>query len=360
MSIDGNVKAYARSKDPENWSDSDVIDHTYTVEMIVLDLVLDFEKPSYNYVELGGPIMPPVSAGGSVVADPVLAAPGRALITNVDLLPLSYQNSDTFKVMWTYDNVDPVGAPGEHVSRDFTRGFVPVEIPLDLALFTIQPELPIKATTISPVYPYITSSGIVKAKLEIEKITLRQPLAPVLSGGYLAAQQVVLDFDTSGADMPVGARIYYTLDGSDPGVDTDGEPLTGVEYTGAFSISTSKKLNARVYAPKDYTDWFEPSELYESRLVVPGSEDLYVGGDMSMGSMRGIIRLTPGGTMDATFNPGTGVGEGSYVNSVLMHNAASGVLVGGNFESMNGDTRYGITRLNYNGSVDLSFDAQLE
>jgi uncharacterized delta-60 repeat protein len=78
-----------------------------------------------------------------------------------------------------------------------------------------------------------------------------------------------------------------------------------------------------------------------------------------------IARLNANGTLDPTFNPGTGpgdrvarpneIGGGNFIacTAMLPNNQ---ILVGGWFGSFNGTTRYGLVRLNANGSVDTTFN----
>lgn len=65
-----------------------------------------------------------------------------------------------------------------------------------------------------------------------------------------------------------------------------------------------------------------------------------------------IARLHPNGSLDTTFDPGTGA-DGP-VNSVALQ-ADGKVLVGGSFSSINGTTRKAVARLNTNGLVDAAF-----
>ena len=82
--------------------------------------------------------------------------------------------------------------------------------------------------------------------------------APVISATGL---EVTLSLVTTFGDMPAGARIYYTLDGTDPG-DFGGEPVSGTLYTDPFTVPTgggAVTVTARVYGPPGYTQWFTVS-----------------------------------------------------------------------------------------------------
>jgi len=71
-------------------------------------------------------------------------------------------------------------------------------------------------------------------------------------------------------------------------------------------------------------------------------------------SYKGIARLNTNGVIDASFNPGDGVGD-DYINSVTLQPDGK-ILVGGMFTSLGGQAINRIGRLNADGSVDLSFN----
>ncbi len=84
-------------------------------------------------------------------------------------------------------------------------------------------------------------------------------------GRYLAQTVVTISIDESAPD---GTRIYYTLDGTVPVGDEFGNPTTGVEYTGAFTLShggaagsedVTKYVRARAFAPEGQTLSYLPS-----------------------------------------------------------------------------------------------------
>ncbi len=77
-------------------------------------------------------------------------------------------------------------------------------------------------------------------------------------------------------------------------------------------------------------------------------------------SRNGITRLNFDGTLDMSFTPGAGVSGsssgsvGASVNAVAVQPDGR-VLIGGDFTIVNGVRRSGIARLNADGSVDYSF-----
>jgi uncharacterized delta-60 repeat protein len=75
--------------------------------------------------------------------------------------------------------------------------------------------------------------------------------------------------------------------------------------------------------------------------------------------MNCVARLTPNGSLDTSFNPGSGAGNNNNsVNAVAIQTNGQ-VLVGGSFDSFNGLNQGGIVRLNGDGSLDSTFAAGL-
>jgi uncharacterized delta-60 repeat protein len=68
---------------------------------------------------------------------------------------------------------------------------------------------------------------------------------------------------------------------------------------------------------------------------------------------KGICRLNTNGTLDNTFNNG-GVGLVGDVKSIAIQTDGK-ILIAGSFISYNGVSRYGLTRLNPDGTLDSSF-----
>ena len=69
---------------------------------------------------------------------------------------------------------------------------------------------------------------------------------------------------------------------------------------------------------------------------------------------NGIARLNANGSLDGSFNPGTGRMAMGLLSSPLQPDGK--VLVGGGFTTFDGTNRNGIARLNANGSLDSSFN----
>ena len=70
-----------------------------------------------------------------------------------------------------------------------------------------------------------------------------------------------------------------------------------------------------------------------------------------------LMRLNPNGSLDASFNPGSGV-NGYVYTSALQPDGK--IIIGGTFMTYNGTARYGTARLNSDGSLDESYNTGTE
>ncbi len=93
----------------------------------------------------------------------------------------------------------------------------------------------------------------------------------------------------------------------------------------------------------------------DSKIIIGGRFTKYNGS-----AAFSIARIDSIGTIDASFNAGTGIvatdngGAEGEVNAMILQNDQK-ILVAGNFNRVNGNIINGLTRLNSNGSFDASF-----
>ncbi|HON07741.1 MAG TPA: Calx-beta domain-containing protein, partial [Verrucomicrobiota bacterium] len=88
----------------------------------------------------------------------------------------------------------------------------------------------------------------------------------------------------------------------------------------------------------------------------PGYPLIYIGGDFTLvnGEQRNsIARINPDGTLDYSFNPGTGSDGPVYAIAVQSNGSA---IIGGSFTEIDSKARNNIARLNPDGSLDLTFN----
>lgn len=137
----------------------------------------------------------------------------------------------------------------------------------------------------------------------------------------------------------------------------NGQVIIGGEFTtvGGRTVNHVARLNAdgtpdttflaNLGSGLDNTVWAVALQLNGSILL---------GGDFQKANQlpRGrIVRLNSDGSVDTTFNPGTGADDSVY----NINPQANGIYVGGLFTSFNGTHRLGFTRLYYDGTVDTGF-----
>lgn len=85
----------------------------------------------------------------------------------------------------------------------------------------------------------------------------------------------------------------------------------------------------------------------DGKIIIAGSFTLYNGQIVS-----NIARLNTDGTLDVTFNTGSGVN--GIINTVIIQNDGK-IVAAGTFTTFNGSTCNRIVRLNTNGSQDATF-----
>ena len=135
---------------------------------------------------------------------------------------------------------------------------------------------------------------------------------------------------------------------------------------GAFSTVRGATRNgiARLNGDGTVDTTFDPgtgaNDFVASTAAQPDGKVLMAGYFTSVdGTNRSCIaRLNADGSLDTTFNPGTArqyLGGSPYIRSISLQTDGK-VLVGGNFSSISGTNRNGIARLNADGSLDTTFD----
>jgi uncharacterized delta-60 repeat protein len=93
--------------------------------------------------------------------------------------------------------------------------------------------------------------------------------------------------------------------------------------------------------------------------TVGGGKAILIGGSFSMFNgvpRRGLARVTSDGRTDLAFDPGAGV-NGNVLAIEVQRDGK--ILIGGEFTSVDGVSRINVARLNADGSLDRTFDAGL-
>ena len=127
-----------------------------------------------------------------------------------------------------------------------------------------------------------------------------------------------------------------------------------------FLVSFTSFPKIDVFASDGSLDTsFNPGSVANSGVLSIASQPdgkILIGGWLTQynGTTRNdIARLNSDGSLDTSFNPGSGV-HGSISSIALQPDGK--ILIGGEFTQYNGTTRNNIARLNPDGSLDTSFD----
>jgi uncharacterized delta-60 repeat protein len=140
-------------------------------------------------------------------------------------------------------------------------------------------------------------------------------------------------------------------------VQTNNKVLIAGTFTSINSVSRSRIARLSTTGAVDTS--FDPgtgpnSYVYAMALQLDGKV-LIVGNFTTVNSVtrNRIARLTDSGTLDTSFNPG--VGPNLLVRAVAVQ-PDNKVIIAGSFTTVNGVSRNRIARLNDDGTLDTSFD----
>ena len=350
---DTRVRAYAATSDPDRYVDSTIHFEDYASAAVEIELALSASDTNLSYTDLGGPLLP------GTTPPPAAASPPMVTLVNGAQIPVDYQNSDTFEIRYTFDGSEPLTSGTASSGDPFTGGFPGQIIPISFSHYSAASSFGLQAAALAKDLSVVSDSQLKSLTFTTEILDLTPPLID----RDIDTGEVSIELPVDDGNVPVGARIYYSVDGTDPGVGLDGNPLGGTEYTAPFTPEEDVDLVARVYPPTAYIGWFNASSPTTVTFVVP-KYDVYIGGDFylddgSSKTHRNVARLTHDGQIDPAFSPGQGANAGSIVG-VVIRQSGNGVLVGGDFQTMAGSVVSAFVRLNEAGGIDSAFDAALE
>lgn len=153
-----------------------------------------------------------------------------------------------------------------------------------------------------------------------------------------------------------GAGVNFAIDSVS--VLTNGQILIAGGFTTYNGVNRRGVARINSNGPLDTT--FNPGTVSVDNLVrvalAQPDGKVIIGGDFATFnniSRNRIARLNADGTLDTTFNPGTGA-NGSVLNLAIQPNGK--ILVGGSFTTMNSVSCSHIARLLSTGAVDSNFN----
>lgn len=128
----------------------------------------------------------------------------------------------------------------------------------------------------------------------------------------------------------------------------DFSTFNGISKKGLLRLNANGSLDASFVTGTGTNNQVNTIAIQnDGKIIIGGNFTSYNGT-----SINRIARLNLDGSIDNTFNVGTGTN--SYVSSIVMQNDGK-IIIGGNFSTYNGTSRIGIARINTNGSIDASF-----
>jgi uncharacterized delta-60 repeat protein len=147
-------------------------------------------------------------------------------------------------------------------------------------------------------------------------------------------------------------------------IQSDGKIIIGGSFTSYNGTSINRIARLNNNGSLDLT--FNPSSgpsgdplgfsIDQTSIQIDGK--IIIGGDFTSynGTSRNrIARLNSDGSLDTTFNPGTGITTGSSIYSISLQSDGK-IIIGGNFSTYNGISSKNIARLNINGTLDNTFN----
>ena len=146
------------------------------------------------------------------------------------------------------------------------------------------------------------------------------------------------------------------------GLQSDGGIIAGGSFTTANSAPRNRvaRLGASGALDGSFLNGLAGANNTVNALCVQGDDRIVLGGAFTFVNSvhrNFICRLGTDGSMDTSFNPGSGVD--APVNSVAetyMSDGARRIYLGGNFGNFNGTPRSKVARLNENGTLDGTFN----
>ncbi len=256
------VVAFVQSLDTTIYLDSLVASRTYTPDPLTPEFE-DNVPETYTYAQLGGPLAP-----DSPQTEP--ATPPRITMTNAEDIPDLFENHSHFRLHWTFDGSDPKTSSTARPGADFFEGYPGDSVTFDIDLFGQEDSLTFQYYSRSYNTIVTRDSAVVSRTVGIEKTVLPAPIMSVPPGGNVISGPVELLADVSTGLVPQGYRLFYRVDGDDPG-DDDGEPFPGaVAYTSAVTDTYDGSIVvARLYPPADRKNWFTTSEPSSLQIGTP-------------------------------------------------------------------------------------------
>src|SRR5207253_6227813 len=153
--------------------------------------------------------------------------------------------------------------------------------------------------------------------------------------------------------LRAGAAVYVVA------LQTNGEILIGGAFatSGSNSVTNVARLNQDGSVDPTFNPGTAANRGYISAIATQPDGKILIGGyfnSTSGAASANLARLNFDGSVDGSFDPGLSIDDG--VNAVLLQSDGK-VLFGGAFQIVDFYLRRNIARVNADGKLDLTFDA---
>ena len=211
--------------------------------------------------------------------------------------------------------------------------------------------------TLDPSFTYNNAAGGIPTSLVVQsdgKIVLGGGLYTDGGNTWLAAFRLNADGST---DTTFRAAVESQSSGT-VALEADGKPVVGGSFATLNGVPRLRLARFDVDGTLDgaYNAGTNLNGTINA-VAVQGNGTVVIGGAFTLvsgGARNRVARLLSDGTLDASFDPGTGA-DGPV--ATLAVQADGKVLLGGTFASLNGTARSGLARLNADGTLDAACTA---
>jgi len=159
----------------------------------------------------------------------------------------------------------------------------------------------------------------------------------------------------TGADNYIAALAIYPASGS----PNNGKIVVGGGFTSFNNIQRNgvARLNPNGELDGTFNPGAGANGVVRSVAIQSDGKALIAGDFTAFGNVgrKGIARLNANGSLDATFNPGSGA-DGSVWSVSVLETGDRKIYIAGEFLDYNGTYRGNVARLNDDGSLDTNFD----
>jgi len=141
-------------------------------------------------------------------------------------------------------------------------------------------------------------------------------------------------------------------------IQTDNKIIAGGDFTSysgslinrIIRLNTSGTIDATFNVGTGFNNTVNALAIDSSnRIIAGGALTSYSGSNINR-----IVRINTNGTLDTTFNVGTGFGNNSVTSLAIQTDGK--IIAGGSFTSYSGSSTNRIIRLNTNGTIDATFN----